>query len=77
MVQIGSIPPSAVQENHEIYPSEQHLAQLFMFFLYQSGQSPLSDEIFVKSLRECEKWIPHKMLHRLSGPIFFQLNFFR
>ena len=24
-----------------------------------------------KSLRECEKWILYKILHRFSGPIFF------
>ena len=45
-------------------------------FLYQDGQSLFGDEIFVKSPQECEKWILYKILHRLSGPIFFLAQIF-
>ena len=42
------------------------------WILYQSLEEPFSCEILVKSIRECEIWILHKISHRLRGPIFFQ-----
>ena len=40
-------------------------------------QMPAELVAVVKSLRGCEKWILHKILHRFSGPKKFPTFFFR